>query len=121
MAAFRDFLGDDEPTTEQLAVGAFHALANDLAEFVVLGDPIHSYVQLRYIWSAWHLSEVCWVEDVYVADSQRGRGVGRALMAFAEERVSRERDCERDVSKSSSCECIARASCPKSDGDTTAK
>ena len=94
MAAFRDFLGDEEPSTEQLAVGAYHALANGLAEFVVVGDPIDSYVQLRYIWSAWHLKDVCWVEDVYVAGSQRGKGVGRALMAFAEDRA-RTRGCER--------------------------
>lgn len=82
MAAFRDFLGDDEPSDKQLAKGAHHALANDLAEFVVIGSPAHSYVQLRYIWSAWHLSEVCWVEDVFVDESQRGSGLGRRLMGF---------------------------------------
>ena len=94
MSAFRDFLGDDEPSTEQLTAGARHALDNNLAEFIVIGEPAHSYVQLRYIWSAWHLTEVCWVEDVYVSSDHRGQRLGRRLMDFAIDRAE-QRNCAR--------------------------
>ena len=94
MAAFRDFLGDSEPSTGQLIEGARHVMSNELAEFVVAGTPAHSYVQLRYIWSAWHNTEICWVEDVFVADHQRGKGVGWALMDFVSEHAAG-RGCKR--------------------------
>ena len=94
MAAFRDFLGDTEPSDQQLAVGAYHALANDLAEFVVVGAPAHSYAQLRYIWSAWHLAEICWIEDVYVSGAHRSRGLGQTLMEYVIEHA-RQRGCHR--------------------------
>ncbi|MEM7341862.1 MAG: GNAT family N-acetyltransferase [Actinomycetota bacterium] len=94
MAAFRDFLGDDTPTESQLAVGAYHALANDLAEYLLVGEPAHSYVQLRYVWSAWHLKDLCWVEDVFVDARHRGKGVGYVLMQAAIDRAS-QRGCHR--------------------------
>ena len=94
MGAFRDFLGDSEPATARLAVGAYHALAEGLAEYVIIGDPAHSYAQLRYIWSAWHLADLCWIEDVFISESYRGRGLGRTLMQFIENRA-RARGCHR--------------------------
>lgn len=94
MAAFRDFLGDSTPTTDQLIEGARRALEGELAEFVVVGNPAHSYVQLRYIWSAWHLAEVCWVEDVFVSEEVRGRGVGRLLMDYVVQHAG-DRGCVR--------------------------
>lgn len=94
MAAFRDFLGDDEPPDTQLMRGARMLLEQGLAEFVVVGTPAHSYVQLRFIPSGWHVGEVCWVEDVFVAEQARGRGLGRALMLRSIDRA-RERGCAR--------------------------
>lgn len=88
MAAFRDFLGDDEPNNEQLATGAQRALKDKLADFIIVGHPAHSYAQLRYIWSAWHLAEVCWVEDVFVSAAHRGQGIGHRLMQFVHDHAS---------------------------------
>lgn len=94
MAGFRDFLGDDEPSDAQLQSGARMLLEGGLAEFVVAGNPVHSYVQLRFIPSGWHLADVCWVEDVFVAEPARGSGLGRALMLRSIDRA-KERGCVR--------------------------
>ncbi len=88
MAAFRDFLGESDPPDEALARGVQHALDRGVAEFLLVGRPAHSYVQLRYIYSAWFQSDLCWVEDVYVGDKYRGLGVGRTLMRAAQSRAS---------------------------------
>ena len=86
-AAFRNLRGQDEPRDEALAHGIRHMLDRGLAEFLLVGRPAHSYVQLRYIYSAWLQGDICWVEDVYVGDQHRGLGVGRALMRAVELRA----------------------------------
>ena len=88
LAAFRDFEGKSGPPDEALAEGVQHALDRGLVEFLLVGRPAHSYVQLRYIYSAWHQSNICWVEDVYVGDEYRGLGLGRALMRATQSRAS---------------------------------
>jgi ribosomal protein S18 acetylase RimI-like enzyme len=58
-------------------------------------------VQLRYRWGLWHAGEDCWLEDLYVNEAARGRGLGSALTRAAIERA-RERGCKRielDVSQ----------------------
>ena len=50
--------------------------------------------QLRYRWSAWTSSEDCWLEDVFVRESARGGGLGRALIEAAIERA-RAHHCAR--------------------------
>ncbi len=94
MAAFRDFLGDTQPTNDQLTAGAYHALTTNQAEYIIAGDPAHSYIQLRYIWSAWHLKDICWIEDVYVDQHHRGQGIGKAMMNHAIQRAT-DRGCHR--------------------------
>ena len=92
MAAFRDLRGQPEPRDEALSRGVRHMLDRGLGEFLLVGRPAHSYVQLRYLYSAWLEGDVCWVEDVYVGDQHRGLGVGRALMRAVESRAC-ELDC----------------------------
>ena len=87
LAAFRNLRGQDEPRDEELTRGVRHMLDRELAEFLLVGRPAHSYAQLRYIYSAWLQGDICWVEDVYVGDQYRGLGVGRALMRAIESRA----------------------------------
>ena len=87
LAAFRNLRGQDEPRDEALTRGVRHMRDRELAEFLLVGRPAHSYAQLRYIYSAWLQGDVCWVEDVYVGDQYRGLGVGRALMRAIESRA----------------------------------
>jgi ribosomal protein S18 acetylase RimI-like enzyme len=51
-------------------------------------------IQLRYRHSVWTGRDDAWLEDLYVLDSARRTGLGRALTEFAFE-CARERGCER--------------------------
>jgi GNAT superfamily N-acetyltransferase len=50
--------------------------------------------QLRFRWSVWKSAEDCWLEDLYVQETARRSGLGRALVEAALERA-RERGCKR--------------------------
>lgn len=58
------------------------------------GSPAVGVVQLRYRHSVWTGSDDAWLEDLYVRDSARGTGLGRALTQFAFDQASR-RGCRR--------------------------
>ena len=75
------------PTRRWREVCSTHWIAVWLSSSLWADQP-HSYVQLRYIYSAWFQSDLCWVEDVYVGDKYRGLGVGRTLMRAAQSRAS---------------------------------
>ncbi len=57
------------------------------------GDPA-GVSQLRFRWSVWTSAEDCWLEDLYVRESARRAGVGRALVEASLERA-RSRGCKR--------------------------
>ena len=50
--------------------------------------------QLRYRFGVWLGTPDCWLEDLFVRESARGRGMGRALAEAAIARA-RERGCRR--------------------------
>lgn len=47
-------------------------------------------VTVSFRWSLFHGGEVALIEDLVVEGGQRGRGIGRSLVGFVEERVARE-------------------------------
>ena len=59
-----------------------------------LGDPATGVCQLRFRHSVWTSSEDCWLEDLFVEEGARGKGLGRALVNAACERAS-ERGAQR--------------------------
>jgi ribosomal protein S18 acetylase RimI-like enzyme len=59
------------------------------------GDgPPAGVVGLRFRHTVWTDAEDCWIEDVFVEESARGGGLGRALVEAALARA-RERGCVR--------------------------
>ena len=94
MAAFRDFYDDTEPDDEQIADAVGKLIGNGEAEFLLAGDPAVGVAQLRFRHSVWTGADDAWLEDLFVAGSARGGGVGRALVEACAER-SRERGCKR--------------------------
>jgi ribosomal protein S18 acetylase RimI-like enzyme len=106
IAAFRDWWGKDEPTLERIRATTAMLLDDPDTEFLLAaadGDqPAAGVCQLRYRLSVWTGADDCWLEDLYVDESARGTGLGRALVNAAFERA-RARGCRRvelDVNES---------------------
>ena len=106
MIGFRDWYGRSDPPDEAFLSGVEQLIARPDTEYLLAAAAGHDepggVSQLRYRPSLWTASEDCWLEDLYVAESQRRGGLGEALVAAAIERA-RARGCGRielDVSES---------------------
>jgi ribosomal protein S18 acetylase RimI-like enzyme len=98
IAGFRDWWDKAEPRDESIRATAAQLLDDERTEFL-LGEPVEGagaagVCQLRYRLSIWTGSEDCWLEDLFVAESARGSGLGRALTEAAFESAA-ERGCKR--------------------------
>ena len=84
LADFRDSLGKDVPTREQIQSSVETILSQPSSEFLIArndaGEPA-GVAQVRYRWSVWTGAEDCWLEDLFVRAEDRGIGLGRALVA----------------------------------------
>jgi ribosomal protein S18 acetylase RimI-like enzyme len=98
IAAFRDWWGKDEPTLKQIRATTARLLEDPNTQFLLAatdGDqPVAGVCQLRYRLSVWTGADDCWLEDLYVDESARGTGLGRALVEAAVERAAA-RGCRR--------------------------
>ncbi len=91
MAAFRDHIDRDVPTSGDIHATVEQLLADPNTEFLLADEGV---CQLRYRLSVWTATEDCWLEDLYVGAGARGTGMGRALIDAAFERA-RARGCAR--------------------------
>ena len=104
LIGFRDWYGRDDPPDASFHDGVRRLISRDDTEYVLAaagGEP-GGVCQLRFRYGLWMAAEDCWLEDLYVRDADRGRGLGQLLVAKAVERA-RERGCGRvelDVSES---------------------
>jgi ribosomal protein S18 acetylase RimI-like enzyme len=91
LVAFRDWCGSDWPSANAFLASVERLIEQPDTEFLlgaVDGDsPPSGVCQLRYRFSVWMAAEDCWLEDLYVAEAGRRRGVGRALVEAALERA----------------------------------
>jgi ribosomal protein S18 acetylase RimI-like enzyme len=96
LGGFRDHLGYTAPCDASLLASVERIIARDDAEYLLAadGDEPQGVVQVRYRWSVWWEAEDCWLEDLYVRDDARGKGLGRALTEAVLERARR-RGCRR--------------------------
>jgi len=94
--AFRDHMGEADPTGATLDASLARVLADPHAAFPIAfgagGEPL-GYAQLRFRYSLWITGIEAHVDDFFVAAPARRRGVGRALLrasiACARERGAR--------------------------------
>lgn len=97
MAGFRDWYGRDQPPNEEISASVERIAAREDSEFLLgavgAGKPT-GVCQLRFRWSLWTSAEDAWLEDVFVLESARGAGLGRALVKAGIERA-RARGCAR--------------------------
>jgi len=98
MAEFRDHMGRTEPPLEQMRATAAAIQSDPDAEYL-LGAPDGEQApagvcQLRFRLAIWTGAPDCWLEDLFVSDSARRSGLGRALVGAALDRA-RKRGCAR--------------------------
>lgn len=98
LVAFRDHMNHDAPPDSEFAKSVEKLIGRDDTEYWLAaadeGAPAGGVCQLRFRHSVWTSSEDCWLEDLFVRDSERGRGLGRALVLVAMDRA-RARGCAR--------------------------
>jgi GNAT superfamily N-acetyltransferase len=98
LIAFRDHLGYDWPSDNAFLAGVERLMDDRDTDFVLAAadadSPPAGITQLRYRMGIWRAGRDCLVEDVFVTDAARGKGVARALLELATERAL-ERGCRR--------------------------
>jgi ribosomal protein S18 acetylase RimI-like enzyme len=95
---FRNHLGYDWPSDNAFLAGVERLIEERDTEFLLAtpddDSPPSGVVQLRFRRGIWRAGGDCLVEDVFVAERARGKGVARALLDLATERAL-ERGCRR--------------------------
>ena len=98
LVAFRDHNGRDWPSDNAFLASVEKLIERTDTEFLLAsaGDdsPPEGVCQVRFRFSVWTASDDCWLEDLFVSEAARGKGVGAALVEAAIERA-RVRGCRR--------------------------
>ncbi len=91
LLAFRDWFESEQPREESMAASVALLLEDPATEYLLASaeDREHpsGVCQLRFRHSVWTGTPDCWLEDLYVEQAARGRGLGTALLRFAFERA----------------------------------
>ncbi len=106
LVEFRDWLGRDAPSAASFLSGVRRLIEDPSVEYLLgavsAGKPAAGVCQLRFRYGVWHAADDCWLEDLFVGETNRGAGVGQALTRGALDRA-RDRGCARvelDVNES---------------------
>jgi GNAT superfamily N-acetyltransferase len=88
---FRNHNGGDWPSENSFLASVEGILERGEGEYLLAAtdrdSPASGVCQLRYRFSVWVAAQDCWLEDLFVAEAARGRGVGRALVKAALDRA----------------------------------
>ncbi len=99
LVGFRDHLGIDWPSANAYLGSVERLMERNEAEFLLAardgdGTPPEGVAQLRFRFGVWMAAEDCELEDLFVAESARGHGLGKALVGATIDRAT-ERGCRR--------------------------
>ena len=97
LVGFRNHLGRDWPSDNAFLASVERLLERGESEFL-LGAPDEdapaAVAQLRFRFGIWFAATDCLLEDLFVAESARGSGLGRAVAEAVIVRA-KERECRR--------------------------
>lgn len=97
MVAFRDHLGLQWPSDNAFLAGVERLVEDPNTAYVLAapdgGEPA-GVAQVRFRYGLWWAAEDCLLEDLFVRQSARGAGLGRALVDAVLE-LARSRGCRR--------------------------
>jgi ribosomal protein S18 acetylase RimI-like enzyme len=92
LVAFRDHNGADWPSDNAFLATVERLMEDRDTEFLLASpdddSPPGGVLQLRFRLSVWRAAPDAWVEDLFVAEEARRRGLGDALVALAVERAA---------------------------------
>ena len=96
LARFRDWMGNHRPSDDVIAETVGTLVGDPDTEFLlgIVDEAAIAVCQLRFRLCVWTGAPDCWLEDLYVEERARRRGVGEALVAAAIERAAA-RGCRR--------------------------
>jgi ribosomal protein S18 acetylase RimI-like enzyme len=87
IVGFRDHMGKDWPSDNAMLAGIERLMEDRGATYLLASpdpdSPPAGVCQLRFRHSLWTAAPDCWLEDLYVEDSARRRGIGDALVELA--------------------------------------
>lgn len=90
LVAFRDHHGRDWPSHNAFLAGVERLVADRDTEFLLAtpddDSPPAGVAQLRFRFSVWTATLDTWLEDLFVCEDARRRGVGDALVELAIDR-----------------------------------
>jgi len=94
---FMDYLGDPSPPDAELAGAITPVFSDARAEILIAEDaaglPV-GYAHLRYYHSVWMAGPECFLEDIFVFEERREKGIGRVMLEAIFARA-RARGCRR--------------------------
>ena len=94
----RDWNGRDWPSDNAFLASVERLIEQPDCDYLLArpddDSPPAGVAQVRYRHSVWTAADDCWLEDLFVREAARGRGVGRALVAEVVQRA-RARGCRR--------------------------
>jgi GNAT superfamily N-acetyltransferase len=91
LVEFRDWNGGDWPSENAFVASVELIIERGEGEFLLgavdADSPATAVCQLRYRFSVWVAAHDCWLEDLFVSDAARGKGLGRAMVTAALDRA----------------------------------
>lgn len=83
LVAFNAEFDEPAPPVDELAPRVAQLLDGGDTVIALAGDPMCGVAVMRFRSAIWSPARECYLAELYVAPSERGEGIGRALLTYA--------------------------------------